>query len=122
MKRNVGRIQRLMAALLAAGCLGLLPLSAQEPKPKATFEGHTNFVRSLAYSPDGKTLASGSEDETIKLWDVKTKKEQATLKGHAAGVWSVTYSPDGKTLASGSKDGTIKLWDVKTKKEQASLG
>ena len=59
----------------------------------------------MAFSPDGKTLASGSMDKTIKLWDVATGKEQATLKGHTGWVSSVAYSPDGKTLASGSGDG-----------------
>ena len=75
----------------------------------------------MAFSPDGKTLASGSSDRTIKLWDVATGKEQATLKGHTGCVYSVAFSPDGKTLASGSEDKTIKLWDVETGKEQATL-
>ena len=77
-------------------------------------------VVSVAYSPDSKTLASGSLDETIKLWDVATGKERATVMGHTdavyANVYSVAYSPDGKTLASGSFDRTIKLWDVTTGK------
>jgi WD40 repeat protein len=97
-------------------------LSAQEPKLRDTLKGHMAFVSSVAYSPDGKTLASGSADTTIKLWDVATGKEQATLKGHTDNtVTSVAYSPDGKTLASGSWETTIKLWDVATGKEQATL-
>jgi RNA polymerase sigma factor (sigma-70 family) len=90
----------------------------QIPRNRMT---HDRFVWSVAYSPDGKTLASGSPDPTIKLWDVKTGKEQATLKGHTDRVWSVSFSPDGKTLASGSWDQTIKLWEVATGKEQATL-
>jgi WD40 repeat protein len=67
----------------------------------------------VAYSPDGKTLASGSGDKTVKLWDVATGKNTATIKGHTEGVHAVAYSSDGRTLASGSGDGTIKLWDVR---------
>ncbi|MBS9385956.1 MAG: TonB family protein [Dolichospermum sp. BR01] len=79
-----------------------------------TLTGHSYSVISVAYSPDGQTLASGSYDNTIKLWDVKTGNLLQTLTGHSDYVNSVAYSPDGQTLASGSFDDTIKLWDVKT--------
>ncbi|MFM6679559.1 MAG: protein kinase domain-containing protein [Dolichospermum sp.] len=79
-----------------------------------TLTGHSNRIRSVAYSPDGQTLASGSVDDTIKLWDVKTGNLLQTLSDHSSSVCSVAYSPDGQTLASGSDDKTIKLWDVKT--------
>jgi WD40 repeat protein len=81
-------------------------------KEQATLKGHTRDVWSLAFSPDGKTLASGCEDGTIKLWDVARSKELATLKGHESRVSVLAFSPDGNTLASGSEDKTIKLWDV----------
>src|SRR5262249_11970587 len=70
---------------------------------------------------DGKTLASGSQDTTIKLWDVETGKEKSTLHGHINPVYSIAFSPDGKILASGSHDKTVKLWDVATEREQATL-
>ncbi|MEH1989677.1 WD40 repeat domain-containing protein, partial [Nostoc sp.] len=73
------------------------------------------------FSPDGKTLASGSSDNTIKLWDVSTGKAIKTLIGHSSSVWGVGFSPDGKTLASGSSDNTIKLWDVSTGKAIKTL-
>ena len=79
-----------------------------------TLEGHSDSVNSVAYSPDGQTLASGSNDETIKVWNVKTGNLLQTLKGHSELVYSVAYSPDGQTLASGSYDNTIKLWDINT--------
>ena len=79
-----------------------------------TLKGHSNWVWSVAYSPDGQTLASGSDDTTIKLWNVKTGNLLQTLTGHSELVTSVAYSPDGQTVASGSLDKTIKLWNVNT--------
>jgi WD40 repeat protein len=74
--------------------------------------GHTNWVYSVAFSPDGRLLASGSADETIKLWEVASGSEVRTLSGHTNTVYSVAFSPDGRLLASGSGDATIKLWDI----------
>ncbi|MEH1959058.1 MAG: hypothetical protein V7L05_04040 [Nostoc sp.] len=79
-----------------------------------TLQGHSSWVKSVAFSPDGKTLASGNDDKTIKLWDVKTGAQIRTLQAHSGLVRSVAFSPDGKILASGSSDNTIKLWDVTT--------
>ncbi|BDI14532.1 hypothetical protein ANSO36C_03340 [Nostoc cf. commune SO-36] len=86
-----------------------------------TLEGHSSVVSSVVFSPDGKTLASGSDDNTIKLWDVSTGKAMKALTGHSSWVFSVVFSPDGKTLASGSEDKTIKLWDVSTGKAMKTL-
>jgi WD40 repeat protein len=86
-----------------------------------TLTGHSDDVKSVAFSPDGKILASGSRDNTIKLWDVATRRLIATLTGHSFGVISVAFSPDGKILVSGSSDRTIKLWDVATRRLIATL-
>lgn len=76
--------------------------------------GHSWSVKSVAFSPDGRTLASGSHDHTIKIWDVQSGSEIRTLLGHSDDVFSVSFSPDRKTLASGSADQTIKLWNVES--------
>jgi WD40 repeat protein len=76
------------------------------------FIDHREYVYSVAFSPDGKYLASGSADKTIKLWSVESQKEVTTLQGHSSSVLSLEFSPDGKYLASGSSDNTVKLWSV----------
>ena len=89
--------------------------------PTDTLAGHTDTVYSVAFSPDGTTLASGSADNTIILWDATTGQYKQTLIGHKRAVYSIAFSPDGTTLASGSWDRTIKLWDTATWKYRHTL-
>ncbi|QES57758.1 hypothetical protein DEJ51_29290 [Streptomyces venezuelae] len=74
--------------------------------------GHTDPVLSVAFRPDGRTLATAGRDNTVRLWDVATGKSTRTLTGHAYEVTSVAFSPDGHTLATSSNDDTVRLWDV----------
>jgi hypothetical protein len=90
-------------------------------KNQRTFYGHTGPVSSVAFSPDGKRLVSGSQDHTLKVWDAQTGQQTLSLKGHTGGVTSVAFSPDGKRLVSGSDDRTLKVWDAQTGQETLSL-
>ena len=76
------------------------------------FTGHSALVTAVAFSPDGKRIASESLDDTIKLWEASTGELQMTLVGYSAWVTAVAFSPDGKSIASGSRDQNIKLWGV----------
>jgi WD40 repeat protein len=69
----------------------------------------------VVFSPDGQMVASGSSDNTVRLWDTRTGKARGTLHGHSNRVTTVAFSPDGQLVASGSDDKTARLWDIKTK-------
>jgi WD40 repeat protein len=87
---------------------------------ETTLRGHAYGVISLALSPDGKRLYSGSHDSTIKVWDLQTGKDILTLRGHSAGVARLALSVDGKRLFSADPLVT-KQWDLETGKETSSL-
>jgi WD40 repeat protein len=74
-------------------------------------DGHRSWVSSLAFWPDGRTLVSGSADQTIRIWDLSSRKVIDTLRGHQLEVWSLALTPDTTRLVSGSKDGSVFLWD-----------
>ncbi len=75
-----------------------------------TLTGHTGLICTVAFSPDGQTLASGSEDQSIKLWSVSTGNLLGTSTVHTGAIAALTYTPDGQTLISSSFDKTIKFW------------
>lgn len=75
------------------------------------FEGHSRAVRAIAYSPDDKLLASSSDDQTIRVWEIQTQKYHQ-FQQHTQGVESLSFSPQDPVLASSSEDETIKIWDL----------
>ena len=86
-----------------------------------TLTGHKNLIYSVAFSPNGEVVASGSDDKTIKLWGVEDGQEIVTLTGHGNSVYTVVFSPDGQMLASSSHDKTVKLWRMKDGQEIRTL-
>ena len=116
---------RMLAVNKGREGISLFDLAAmKETRVRRSFG--TDTIRSLAFAPDGRTLAAGDYDNHIRLWDVTTGRELRLLEGHQRvsisgknGIFCLAFSPGGATLASGAADGTVRLWDVKTGKETA---
>ena len=126
-KGSIGEGDRAMAYspdgtwLAVAGSIGIWLYDAQSGNEIALFMGHTDGIRSVAFSSDGGMLASGSGDQTVRLWDMDSRQGKSTLIGHSSVVLSVSFSPDGKALASGGGDDTVRLWDVDIGQEKYIL-
>src|ERR1043165_6504216 len=109
--REFGSMKRHMMGILffAAAC-GSFAWTQTGP---SEFKGHDGLVHAVAFSNDGKVLATASFDSTVKLWDFATGKESQVLKGHTKGVNAVAFNKDGSLVATGSADNSIRLWNPK---------
>src|SRR5688500_13733291 len=91
-----------------------------DQEPERTLEGHRDGILSVAYSPDGRLLASASRDGTIKIWNVETGDEQTTLEGHSGQVLRLAFGSN-NLLASAGADKTVRLWDIAAGESIATL-
>lgn len=83
-------------------------------RASATLEGHADAILSVTFSPDGKSLATGGGDNTVRIWDIFTEMPGYTMTGHTHWVQCVRYSPDCEKVASGGMDKTVRIWNPKT--------
>ena len=97
----------------AVACLLSLVVSASAQKPELAIQtGHSANINAVAVSPNGRIIASGGVDQSVKLWDVESGLELRTLRGHSTAVQTLAFSPDGRLLASGATDAAIHFWEV----------
>lgn len=124
--KTKGFLMRLLLWLLFTCLISDLTFSQETRqityKPELVVStGHSSQINSIVISPNGKILASGSDDDLVKLWDIDTKQELKTFSSHTSDVLTVAFSPNGKVLASGGKDKTIKLRYLNTEREEITF-
>jgi WD40 repeat protein len=105
-----------------AGEVRLFSCGLRDLKPEKVLAAHNDVILDLAFSPDGRLLATAGYDRLIKLWDVTSGKEVRTLKDHSDAVYGVAFGPDGRLLTSAAADRAVKVWDVATGKRLYTLG
>jgi WD40 repeat protein/serine/threonine protein kinase len=122
-QNNVGRLRQLLEDTQASPERGFEWYYWQREAHLAlkTLRGHLGDVHSVAFSPDGQRIATGSDDRTAKVWEAASGRELLTLTGHRAWICSVAFSPDSQRIVTGSEDQTAKVWDAASGRELLTL-
>jgi len=122
-QNNIGRLRQLLEDTQASPDRGFEWYYWQRQTHLAlkTLRSHLEAVCSVAFSPDGQRIVTGSWDETAKVWEAASGRELLTLKGHNDQIWSVAFSPDGQRIATGSSDQTAKVWEAASGRELLTL-
>ena len=122
-QNNVGRVRQLLEETAAYPGRGFewYYWQRQTHLESRTLRGHLGTVFSVAFSPDGQRIVTGSRDQTAKVWEAATGKELLTLKGQRGDIESVAFSPDGQRIVTGSSDQTAKVWEAASGKELLTL-
>ena len=116
-------MKALTALLILLVLASAIAFADEEAKPEFVIDagGHTGAVNDIAYSPDGKTIASASEDKTIRIWRAEDGACLRVLRGHRRSVCGVRYHPDGQRLISAGEDGTVRIWNLATGETETLL-
>ena len=122
---KIPEIQELLAQASSLKKTWLRPLTPSLIPPGErlirTLIGHTGKVTAIAVTPDGKQLVSGSNDNSLKIWDLETGKEKFSFIGHSDEITAVAITPDGNQIISSSRDGTVKVWSLKNRKNLLTI-